>query len=357
MSTCFRRSTNAEFRRQRTQRRLLVKRVSRLQGRERCFELVQEFVGEFVDDDEALRGATGLPGIVHPPPNGPLDRVFEIGVVEDDKCVTAAELHRRGLEVLSGSRCDALARRDAAGQRHAFDAGVVDDAIRLIMRDQEIGVEPDGRARLDPKLLEGDPALRNDARMFHQQDIARHKVRTGDASELIVGKVPRLDAEDDAERAALHMAVAKARVEFDIRQETLGILGVIGEDAGAEFDLSDRFADALAHLERHDVRQFLGLFVHEGRRSRDNFRPFAIRLAPPDLVAGRGGRNLALEFLVGEFLERLQHFAVGGVDALVAHGLVLLGFIARDPRDVRYCRQASMITLSAFVFAAWRNVS
>ena len=82
-------------------------------------------------------------------------------------------------------------------------------------------------------------------------------------------------------------------------------------------------------------------------------RPLGIRLAPPDLVAGRGGRNLALEFLVGEFLERLQHFAVGGVDALVAHGLVLLGFIAREPRDVRDCRQASMITLSAFVFAAW----
>ena len=58
-------------------------------------------------------------------------------------------------------------------------------------------------------------------------------------------------------------------------------------------DLSDRLADALARLERHDVRQFLGLFVHEGRRSRDNFRPFAIRLAPPDLVAGRGGFNLA----------------------------------------------------------------
>src|SRR5271166_3135555 len=68
------------------------------------------------------------------PPNSPLDRVFEIGVVEDDKCVAAAELHRRGLQVLPGSRCDALACCDAAGQRHAFDAGIVDDAIRLIMR-------------------------------------------------------------------------------------------------------------------------------------------------------------------------------------------------------------------------------
>jgi hypothetical protein len=42
---------------------------------------------------------------------------------------------------LPPSSCrDALARRDAAGQRDAFDSGIVDDAVRLIVRDQQIGI-------------------------------------------------------------------------------------------------------------------------------------------------------------------------------------------------------------------------
>jgi hypothetical protein len=124
-------------------------------------------------------------------------------------------------------------------------------------------------------------------------------------------------------------------MEFDIRQETLGVLGVIGEDARAEFDLSARLVDALAHLERHDVRQFANLRVHEGGGFGDNFGPLSICLVAPGFEAGRGGRKSALEFLVSEFLERLQHFAVGGVDALVTHGLFLFSFIAREPRGVR----------------------
>ena len=261
--------------------------------------------------------------------------MFEIGVFEDDERVAAAELHRRGLEVLSGSRRDALARRDAAGQRHAFDARVVDDAVRLIVRDQQIGVEPDGRARLDPKLLEGDRALRHDARVLHQQDVARHQMRTGDAGELVVGKVPGLDAEDHADRAALHMAFAEAWMELHRRQEALGVLGVIGEDARAELDLAARFVDALAHLQRHGVRQLVDLRMHQGGGFGDDVAPLGVCLVPPGLEAGRGGRDLALELLVGQFLELLQHFAVGGVDALVGHGLFLFSFIAREPRGVR----------------------
>jgi hypothetical protein len=66
--------------------------------------------------------------------------MLEIGIFENNERVAAAELHRRHLDVPSGSCRDALARCDAAGQRDAFDSGIVDDAVRLIVRDQQIGI-------------------------------------------------------------------------------------------------------------------------------------------------------------------------------------------------------------------------
>ena len=156
--------------------------------------------------------------------------------------------------------CPALCRnapagRDAPRQRHAFDAWVVDDVVGLLVRDQKIGVQTDGRAGVDPEFLEGDGALRHAAGMLDHQNIARHQMRTRDARKLVVGEVPWLDAEDHPDRAALHMALAQGRMQFFIRKEALGILGVVGEDLGAELHLAARLVDALAHLQRHDVGQ------------------------------------------------------------------------------------------------------
>jgi hypothetical protein len=79
---------------------------------------------------------------------------------------------------------------------------VIDEVIRLIVRNQKIDIQTDGRARVDPQFLEGDGALGNAAGVFDDQDIARHQMGTGDARKLGVGKVPRLDTEDHTDRAA-----------------------------------------------------------------------------------------------------------------------------------------------------------
>ena len=179
------------------------------------------------DDDEALGRAAGLAGIVHPAPDRPLDGVFEIGIFEHDERVAAAELHRGRLEVLTGARRDAPAGRDAAGQRHALDARIIDQSVRLVVRNQKIGIEPGRRARVDPKLLEGDRALRHASGVLHQQHVAGHQVRTGDPGELVVGEVPGFDAEDHADRAALHVAFAESRMQLDVGQEALGVLGIV----------------------------------------------------------------------------------------------------------------------------------
>ena len=138
-----------------------------------------------------------------------------------------------GLRFLPGPRRDAPAGRDAAGQRDAFDARVVDDAVGLIVRDQQIGIEAGGRPRLDPKFLEGDRALWDDASVFYQHDIARHQMRTGDPRQLVIGEIPGLDAEDHADRAALHVTFAEGRMKLHIGEKSLGVLGVIGEDVAS----------------------------------------------------------------------------------------------------------------------------
>ncbi len=238
--------------------------------------------------------------------------MFHIGVFQDDEGVAAAKLHRRRLKVLSSARRDASTGRDAAGQRDALDARVIDDLVGLVMRDQQIGIQADRSARFGQQLLEGDGALRHDARMLYQQNIARHQVRTGDPRKLVIGKIPRLDTEDQTDRAALHMAVTQTRMKFHRCQKFLGVLGVVGEDIGTKLHLSAGLADPLSHLARHDARERVSLFVEERGCLGDNDRPLGIGLVPPGFKAFRGRRDLGLELLVGQGLEFLQDLSVAG---------------------------------------------
>ena len=127
-STCFRRSTSADSVDKGPSVVFSSSGSPGFRAASAALKLLQELVGELFDDDEPLRRAAGLPRVVHPSPDRPLDGVFEIGVFEDDERVAAAEFHRGRLEVLSGARRDAPAGRDAAGQRDALDARIIDDA-------------------------------------------------------------------------------------------------------------------------------------------------------------------------------------------------------------------------------------
>jgi len=73
-------------------------------------------------------------------------------------------------------------------------------------------------------------------------------MRTGDTGKLVVGKVPGLHTEYHPDRAAFHVAFAETRMELDWRKKAVGILGVVGEDIGAELHLAAGLADTLAHL-------------------------------------------------------------------------------------------------------------
>ena len=85
-------------------------------------------------------------------------RGLEVGVVEDDERVVAAELERDALEPLPGERADPPAGRGRAGERDRVDVGVGDDRLA------DLGVAEDdveqalGQAGLAEHRLEHRPA-------------------------------------------------------------------------------------------------------------------------------------------------------------------------------------------------------
>jgi ClpP class serine protease len=53
----------------------------------------QELISNFLNDYKAFGGAAGLPGVVHPAPDGPFHRMVHVGVFQHDEGVGAAQFH------------------------------------------------------------------------------------------------------------------------------------------------------------------------------------------------------------------------------------------------------------------------
>jgi hypothetical protein len=81
--------------------------------------------------------------------------------------------------------------------------------------------------------------------------------------------------------------------------------------------------------------------MHDSGSFRNHSSSFSKSLAAPSLEASRGGFNRRFELRVRKFLERLQKFAVIGVNTLVGHGFVLLTISVRRLR----------------VFESWKTVA
>jgi hypothetical protein len=161
-------------------------------------------------------------------------------------------------------------------------------------------------------------------------------VRTRDPGELVVGEIPGFYAKDHADWAALHMALAESRMQLDVGKEALGVLGIVREDIRAELHFPLGFPNALAHLQRHGVRELIDPLVHEIGRLCDNDRSFCVGLEFPCLEALLGCRQLLFELLVGQFVEFLEEFAGRGVETLISHCLFLFPLLSWDLRfDIR----------------------
>ena len=69
-----------------------VHRIAGLEGLGSREHLLHEFVGDALDDEDALHGGAALAGILGGALHGELGRLVEIGVLHDDQRIVAAEL-------------------------------------------------------------------------------------------------------------------------------------------------------------------------------------------------------------------------------------------------------------------------
>ena len=254
--------------------------------------------------------------------------MVQIGILKHDKRIATAQFQRRRFKVMSGPRRNFGTRCCRSGQRHALDAPIVDDRVRLIVRDRQVGIKARRGPGLGPQRLECHSALRHVAGVFDHQNVARHQMRTGHAGQLVIRKVPRLHRENYPDRAAFHMRLALGRMQGNRSQEAFGVLGVVGEDRRAESHFSARISNTLAHFLRHRPRQTLLLFQHQSGDFCHDLGPLRIGLVPPRCETRRRSGHFRFKLRIGHLGKGFQQIAGCGVDALIRHDFGLL----RQPR-------------------------
>src|SRR5208282_732916 len=113
---------------------------------------VKEWVCRLFVKDEAFRGDTTLSRVVHAPPYPPLDGRVHVRIVQHDKGIAAAQLHRALLESLARFGCNCRTGPLAARQRHSLDPRVCDRSGRLLIREKHVAVGTHWSASIQEQL-------------------------------------------------------------------------------------------------------------------------------------------------------------------------------------------------------------
>jgi hypothetical protein len=174
-------------------------------------------------------------------------------------------------------------------------------------------------AGVEQQFLEGDRALRHAAGVLDDERVAGHQMRARHACELVEREVPWLDAEQDAERAALHVRMPDLGVELGGSQELFTVLRVVGQDVRAEVDLAAGLVDAFAHFQRRQLREVVDVVMHQLRGLFQDRRAIRVAGVLPGLEAGLGSGQGLFELGAVQVFEALQELAVVGVHALIVH--------------------------------------
>ena len=98
------------------------------------------------------------------------------------------------------------------------------------------------------------------------------------------------------------------------------MLRVIVKDRCAQRHLTHALRQQLAHLQRNQPGKFFGTLAHDGGGPGKHFSALGVGLFDPNVTkAGRCSSQFFFELGGVDFLERLQHFSVEGIDTLISH--------------------------------------
>src|SRR5699024_2841112 len=117
-----------------------VQGVARLQSGAQTHELGDEVVVDVVHDDQAFVRVAHLSGVVDAELPSLAGHGGDVGGVEDDHRVDAAELEHGLLEVLTGLSADDRSGPLGPGQRYTLHAGVGDDRSDLVVAGEQVRV-------------------------------------------------------------------------------------------------------------------------------------------------------------------------------------------------------------------------
>src|SRR6201998_177844 len=198
---------------ERPERSAVVCRIARNQLLQLLTKTVQEYVGYLFMEDESLARDATLAGIVHARPDGPLHRSVQVCIFQHDEGIAPAQLHRALLESLARFRRDGGTRAFTSRKSYALDPCVCDGRSRLCIREKNIGVDSGRSACIEEHFLKRQGALWHIGSMLDDDRIPDHQIWTGDAHQLIVGKVPGFNAKNHSEWSGLNPCLALCDIE------------------------------------------------------------------------------------------------------------------------------------------------
>ncbi len=188
----------------------------------------EEGVIDLLMHDHPLGRRADLPVIGEPAPCRPFDGEFKVRVIEYDERVAATKFHRVLLQRRTRFCRDRLARAFAARQGDATNTKILDQFGRLVVVEEDVGIDAHRCTCIVEQLFKGQRALRHVGRVLGDDHVARHKVRPRHAGKLVVGEVPWLDAVDHAQRLVDDLCMAFLDFQMRGGKEFCRTIGVEG---------------------------------------------------------------------------------------------------------------------------------
>ena len=244
---------------QRPDRRPLDRARSDLQTVDLRRELLDELVRDRLVEVEALDREAGLPAVEEAADARCTDRGVDVGVVEDDHGVGAAELERHALHASRRELGDVLSDRSRPGERHLRDSPFGDEGLtehRPLAGDHLEDVRPADLLAHDL----GDPEGRQRRRLRRLRDhhVAADERRPELVAEQRRREVPGDDRDDDPERPLEDEPVgADVEVRHVSAAKVLRETGVVLERVHEAGDLDPGLAQRLSLLERQLQRELV----------------------------------------------------------------------------------------------------
>ena len=299
--------------------------VERVAGREALGDSAGDLLGlgePPAGDDHPRQRAACLPGVLEAFADAVLDRLLEVGVVEDHVCRLAAKLERDALDARRRDFADATAGTRRAGEREHVDVGVRGE--RLADRRPVAGDEvEDPRRQADrvDDLGEHEGVERRDLARLDDHRAARGKRRRDLGRDLVERIVPWRDRADDTDRLTDDQRVADLRLPLEL-----------GEQRGerAEVDCGERGLDAGRELERHpdlpgdQLGDLVGALAQRGRDPLQPGGPLRDRRLRPVIESLAGSGNRAVNVRRVALGDRPHHLLGRRVDDVDAPGTVRL---------------------------------